>query len=96
MNRSEILAAAEAAITVDRAAVYGPAKDAFEGIAAGWEAYLGDQVSITSWDVAAMMTIFKMHHVRNSPKHTDSWVDAAGYSALGGELATPTSIGEDE
>lgn len=86
MNRTDILAAANAAITVDRAATHGEAENSFGLIAAYWAAHLDHPV--TAVDVATMMVLFKCARMAGNPAHLDNYVDAAGYAAIGGELAT--------
>jgi hypothetical protein len=40
-----------------------------------------------AWQVAAMMMLMKNARIKSSRgKDKDSWIDAAGYSACGGEL----------
>jgi len=38
-------------------------------------------------DVAAMMALMKLGRIAGNPAHMDSWIDLAGYSACGGEIA---------
>lgn len=93
MNRAEVLDTAEGLISKDRAAIYGDAKESFEAIAAMWTAYLknhapGDDLHpLNGADVAAMMVLMKVSRLRYAQQHADSWVDIAGYAALGGEIA---------
>ena len=35
-----------------------------------------------------MMVLLKVARIKGNAQHADSWVDIAGYSALGGEIAT--------
>lgn len=42
--------------------------------------------TITATDVAAMMMMVKLSRVANDPAKVDSWVDIAGYAALGSEV----------
>lgn len=85
MNRTDILEAASQCITVDRAATHGDAENSFGLIAAYWAAHLDAEVS--AHDVAVMMTLFKLARIKGNPLHADSYVDAAGYTALAGEIA---------
>lgn len=85
MKRSEILTEANDYITRDRAATHGKAEDSFAQIAALWSADLG--VQLTAIDVARLMVLFKMARAKSNPAHQDNWIDAAGYSALAGEIA---------
>jgi hypothetical protein len=86
MNRSEILDTAKEYITKDRADTHGDAESNFGLIALYWSAHL--DALVTSHDVAVMMTLMKLARMRSNPAHVDSAVDAAGYSALAGEIGT--------
>jgi hypothetical protein len=91
MNRSEILATANMYINKDRAATHGDAEDSFGAASEMWSAYLthklGVQIDIDPADVCALMSLLKIVRVSANPSHLDSWVDIAGYAALGGELS---------
>ncbi len=86
MNRTDILDAARQCITVDRQKTHGDAEDSFGLIAAYWSAHL--DAHITATDVAVMMTLFKLARMKGNQTHIDNAVDAAGYVALAGEMAT--------
>ena len=86
MNRAEILDTAKQYITQDRAATHGDAENSFGLIAAYWSAHLDTPVSTA--DVAVMMGLLKLARIKGNPNHVDSYIDAAGYVALGGEIAT--------
>jgi hypothetical protein len=88
VERTEILEIANKLIAEDRAITHGDAERNFTAIAGAWQAYLAGRAEITSVDVAAMMVILKMCRSRNNSGHLDSWIDGAGYSAIGGELAS--------
>lgn len=85
MTRKEILAEVEKCICNDRNVQYGEPEDNFNTIAKFWSAFL--DIEIAAWQVAAMMMLMKNARIKASAgRDTDSWVDAAGYSACGGEL----------
>ena len=84
MNRADILDAAKQCVTVDRAATHGEAENLFGLISAYWSAHLDHAVA--PHDVAVMMTLMKLARMKANPQHVDSAVDAAGYSALAGEI----------
>jgi len=84
--RSEILEQAKQYVTVDREATHGNMKNNFMTIAELWTAYLNHYV--TSEDVAAMMTLLKIARLKSNPHSAEHWIDACGYMACGGELAT--------
>jgi hypothetical protein len=92
MDRAEILATALEYISKDRAATHGKAENSFQTIGGMWTVYLEarDPGPLTPHDVSAMMVLFKMARVAGNPTHMDNWIDSAGYSGLGGELASKT------
>lgn len=62
-------------------------------IAALWEPYLKEKcvsrnadVSINPEDVAVMMALFKISRIATGSFKEDSYIDACGYLACGGEL----------
>ena len=85
-SRSEILDTAKHYVNVDRAATHGDAERNFGRIAAHWSAHLDTPVSAA--DVAVMMALLKLARIKGNPAHEDSWHDACGYLACGGEIAT--------
>ena len=90
MTRADILDAAKACITVDRAATHGAAEENFAWIAGHWNWWLQDKLepgaSITPYDVAQMMVGFKQARAKGNPAFCDNAIDAVGYSALAGEI----------
>ncbi len=91
MTRDEILAEAGRLINGDRAADYGDARRSFAAIAQIWSAILGRPVTVD--DVARCMIALKLVRAVNSPEKLDSWIDIAGYAALGGEIASRAGDG---
>lgn len=89
MTRKECLDAAGKAVLTDRAREYGGPEDSFALIAALWSRYTGCDISTA--DVAAMMILLKLARVEGNPRHSDSWVDIAGYAACGAECAAAMS-----
>lgn len=85
MNREQVLETAAALTTRDREDTYGPPKENFEKIAAGWQVIFGCPVE--PWQVALAMDWVKSARLTGNPTHTDSWIDKAGYSALGAEVS---------
>ena len=91
MHRKQILENAIECVCKDRNATHGNPEDNFATIAAYWTTYLRSQqvkAVITSIDVAAMMILVKLARIAISPSHPDHWIDAAGYAACGGGIAT--------
>lgn len=86
MTRNDILQEADRLINGDRAVAYGDAQISFEDIAILWSTILRRHVSST--DVARCMIALKLVRLNNSPAKSDSWIDIAGYAALGGEIAS--------
>lgn len=78
----------------DRNETYGGPVQNFTRGAAMMRAYMGDRsmYSFTATDYAAFNVIIKLARVANSPEHRDSWVDMAGYAALGLECAHSPSL----
>lgn len=89
--RTKILKQAIEIINRDRAATHGHAEDSFNTIGAYWSVYfsqkLGIEVKVSAMDVALLMDLFKTARIHNNPAHLDNWLDKAGYTALGGEIA---------
>ena len=93
-TRKSILEAAERCVCGDRDKQYGSPEDSFRVIAALWEVYLKERcvspetdVCILPEDVAALMVLFKVARIATGSYCADSWIDAAGYAACGGEIA---------
>ena len=86
-TRKTILDAAEKCVCKDRQDTHGRPEDSFGAIADLWMAYLGTGQEIDPVDVANMMILLKIGRAKENPKHTDNWVDMAGYAACAGEIA---------
>lgn len=86
MTRAEILDTARQIVTQDRNVAHGEPEDTFGLIAAYWSSHL--DVTITSADVAVLMTLFKLARLKANPGNLENWTDGCGYLACGGELAT--------
>lgn len=86
MKRQDFLHEARNIVCNDREGQYGSPEDNFAIIADLWTAYTGAE--LTSEDVAAMMCLLKLARIKTGMKFkSDSWVDAIGYLACGGEVA---------
>jgi hypothetical protein len=85
-DRQAILDKASNLIDGDRADEYGDAQGNFERIATYWNTHLGLIDFISPTDVAVMMTLVKVSRLHGEAKSIDSFVDACGYMALGGEI----------
>lgn len=84
-SRKGILKTAAETVSVDREATHGNPENSFQLIANLWSAYLG--IDLAAHDVALLMDLMKTARLKNNPFHLDSWIDKAGYSACGGEIA---------
>lgn len=83
--RGDILKEAAAVICGDRQRDYGDARENFTRIALMWSAYLDR--AIRPVDVANMMNLVKIAREATGKPKWDSYVDIAGYAALGAEVS---------
>ena len=91
--REQTLTTAATLISGERANDYGDATESFTRLAKLWAPVLG--VDVTATQVALCLTQLKISRLIATPTHGDSWIDAAGYIALGSEIATaPVNIVE--
>lgn len=88
MKRQEILAQAGEIIDGSRQELYGDPAASFGRAAKIWSAILGIEISPSQ--VAMCLAGVKLSRLAHVHDHVDSWVDLAGYAALGGEVATAT------
>ena len=93
MKRDEILTTALDLINNDRAKDYGDAYENHARVAEGWniiilKGALTSHGYLTPSHVALMMDWLKTSRLLESIDHTDSWIDKAGYTALGAEFAS--------
>ncbi len=84
-SSSNILEAADAACD-NRDGIYGDAAETFQKTAQAWQLILDHPV--TREQVALCMAALKIVRATYKPTHMDSWIDLAGYAALGGQLAS--------
>lgn len=98
-DRGSILGAAFDAVTAARNVSYGEPQDDFACTAELWDSYITriTQVrglpSIRPSDISAMMILLKISRLANSPGEMDHWIDIAGYSAIGAEIASQEETG---
>lgn len=85
MTRALCLDRAKELVVGSRADAYGPPTAAFQRIAALWTTILGARVD--AHRVALCMMALKIARLVENPRHADSWIDAAGYAACGGEVS---------
>ena len=93
MKRKEVLEEAAKLITGDRAEHYGDAFENHARIAEGWNIIIRGAMDshglLPPAHVALMMDWVKTSRLLESLDHVDSWIDKAGYTALGAELTGP-------
>lgn len=90
--RASVLREAEALITGDRNATYGPPTQNFANTAALLNIQFGHKLSkpFTAADVAVIMMQLKLARLIAQPKR-DTFVDLAGYAACGWEAFEGTT-----
>lgn len=86
MSSTEILNRANKVIHGERQDMYGKPESNLGFIADLWTIYLAKL--ITAEDVALMMGLFKIARCKTGVGTEDSFVDACGYLALAGEMAS--------
>lgn len=86
INRKDTLEKALEIIQGDRHNEYGPAQDHFKEAAIVWSLLLKQEV--TSAQVILCLAALKLVRLSTKNNHQDSWVDLAGYAALGNEVAS--------
>ena len=82
---AKILADAANLIDGDRDKQHGNRVECHTQIARLWTAFLG--VKVDAVDVACLMVLLKIARTQTGSPNRDCWVDAAGYTALAGELS---------
>ena len=92
MKAADIAAQAAVLLNGDRERTHGNKRDNHANIGAIWSAYLtralGVPVDLLPSQVAAMMVLLKVARTLAGEHNPDDAVDAVGYSAIMGELAT--------
>jgi hypothetical protein len=84
-RRSGVLKSALKLINDDRENTYGAPEDNLGLTARFWGLWLG--IRLEAHDVATLMELSKIARRKNQPTFKDNYTDAAGYAALGYELA---------
>jgi hypothetical protein len=95
----EIATEAARLVGGDRAQQHGDKGDNFEKSATLWNAYLAIRrdpaAPLDGVDFACMMVLAKMSRIHSGKIHNpDNYVDMAGYSACGGEVAENKNAGK--
>ena len=98
MKRDEVLDKAKSLINGDRAKDYGDAYENHQRIADGWNVIMrGAYAShgyLTPAHVTLMMDWVKTSRLIETIDHEDSWIDKAGYTALGAEFIEEENNGK--
>lgn len=92
MDRKETLEKAYECVAGQREQDYGRPEDSLGRIADLWTAYYGSEFSPV--DVAMMMGLLKIARIKGIHATEDSFVDLAGYAAIGCEVATEGKAAE--
>ena len=88
MKALDVLEKAISLVHGQRAKDYGDAADSFQRIADGWNIIVrSTDGDLTPEHVALMLDWMKSARLLQSMDHADSWVDKAGYAALGAQIA---------
>ena len=91
MKRDQVLQQTEKLIKGQRAKDYGDAYHNHWRIAQGWNVIVQSAMEqggvLKPTHVALMMDWLKTSRLLGTLDHADSWVDKAGYTALGGEFS---------
>ena len=86
LTRETVLANANTLINGDRADMYGDAHIAHDRIARVWSVILDTEVN--AHQVCLLLASMKMMRAAVNPGYLDSWIDMAGYAALGAEIVS--------
>lgn len=87
--RDYTLDRAKELINGERKGTYGDAAVEFAKVAEAWKSIFGWDVE--PYQIPQAMAVLKIIRLQSSPNHEDSWVDIAGYTALGYETTLRTN-----
>lgn len=85
-RREECLTIANNIVNGKRNEEYGTPENNFKTIAELWSTYL--DTDLTALDVAMLMALLKIARIKTGTFKADSFIDLAGYSACGYEIAS--------
>ena len=80
----ECLALADAAVK-DRRSAYGSPDANYHRLAGLWSVVL--ETDVTALETVLCCIEMKIARLVNDPTHADSWIDIAGYAAIGYEIS---------
>jgi len=92
VNKTEVLERAAELVTGDREKSYGNVHTNYSRIAELWSVVLG--YALDDYQVALCLAQLKVARLIETPTHEDSWIDGAGYLAIGAELATEDPLAQ--
>jgi hypothetical protein len=96
LKAHEIAAIASELVGGDRDRQHGQKRDNFERIATVWQSYLSirrdPKASLDAVDVGHMMMLMKVARTQSGAVNADDYIDAAGYAACAGEIATQDAV----
>lgn len=88
-DRTKFLTEVDGIINGERSSSYGDPAVGFDKTARAFSAITGHHLMPV--DVVVFNILQKLERLSHSPNHRDSWLDIAGYAALGSEItATPS------
>ncbi len=85
VTRNELLDRAKADVDGPSSGEPGDPESTLGRVAEYWSIYL--ERDLLAEDVALMMSLMKIARLGDNFGHEDSWVDLAGYAAVGAEVA---------
>jgi hypothetical protein len=90
LKAEEFTAKAGQIVSVDRHVTHGDKHANFANIATMWNAFLSVKSGedLTAQDVGYMMALFKIARAQTGLLNEDDTIDAIGYLACAGEIAT--------
>jgi hypothetical protein len=89
-ERSKFLTEVDGTINGERSESYGDPTTGFTKTANLFNGITGS--SIQPVDVVIFNIVQKLERLSHTPGHRDSWLDIAGYAALGAEVSSATAI----
>ena len=94
MDAFEFLRTVNQVISGDRQTDYGDPGSSINRMAETWSAVCPD-MEFTPRRAVILMIATKLSRLAHNPNHMDSWVDVAGYAAIGAELCDEKTEDKD-
>ena len=86
MKRTRVLELAAEVISESRNNAYGEPEVNQQRIADFWNLYLKEREVVSPSDACVMMILVKIARLMHDPTNIDTWIDIAGYAAIGCEV----------